>query len=132
MRRCGRCAGKLRRVHRTFFERFYYLAVYRCQSCERKEFVLRLFRYHLGPACRCPVCGTYRVRWLKEFDQIDRFHCGFLHLLEHLAGGKLYHCRWCRLQFYDRRQLASELSSQPCKSMRESPELPIQHRQVTE
>ena len=66
-----------------------------------------------GPACRCPICGSYRVSKLRSPDRIDRFHRGFLNLVERFAGsGQLYHCRWCRLQFYDRRPLAAE----PAKS----------------
>jgi len=87
------------------------MAIYECPKCEREEFVPRRFRYHFGPACRCPVCGTYRVSKLRSPDRIDRFHSGFLNLLERLAGGShLYHCRWCRLQFYDRRPLSTDLS----------------------
>jgi hypothetical protein len=108
MVKCSQCGGKLRRVHRTFFERFNYMAIYECPKCEREESVPRRFRYHLGSVCRCPVCGTFRVVRLKQRDRIDRLHTGFLNLLERLAGGKLYHCRWCRMQFYDRRKLASE------------------------
>jgi hypothetical protein len=109
MVKCGQCGGELRRVHRTFFERLSYMAVYECQSCLRKGFASRHFRYHLGPACRCPVCGTFKVVRLKERDRIDRFHAGLVHWLKRLAGGRLYHCRWCRVQFYDGRKLASEL-----------------------
>jgi hypothetical protein len=109
MLKCGQCGGKLRRVHRTFFERFNYMAIYECDKCDREEFAPHRFRYHLGTACRCPVCGTYRVVRLRERDHIDRLHGGFLNLLERLLGGsKLYHCRWCRMQFYDRRKLAGE------------------------
>jgi hypothetical protein len=37
-------------------------------------------------------------------------HGGFLNLVERVMGkGKLFHCRWCRLQYYDRRSLASEV-----------------------
>jgi hypothetical protein len=107
--KCGQCGGKLRRVHRTFLERFSYMAIYECRKCEREEFVSRRFRYHLGPSCRCPLCGTYRVVRLKQPDKIDRKHGGFLNLLERFAGGgRLFHCRWCRLQFFDRRGLAPE------------------------
>jgi hypothetical protein len=35
-------------------------------------------------------------------------HTGFLNFLERRFGGRLYHCRYCRIQFYDRRMLASE------------------------
>jgi hypothetical protein len=45
---------------------------------------------------------------LKKRDQIDPMHSGFLHLIERLFGGRLYHCRYCRLQFFDRRELAPE------------------------
>jgi DNA-directed RNA polymerase subunit RPC12/RpoP len=107
--KCGQCAGRLRRVHRTFAERFQYMAIYECPKCEREEYVPRRYRYHLGPACRCPLCGTHRVSKRRSPDRIDRFHSGFLNLLERIAGsGQLYHCRWCRIQFYDRRPLSSE------------------------
>src|SRR5436305_13080980 len=112
--KCTRCGEKLRRVHRTFFQRFSYMAIYECRTCKRDERVPRRFRYHLGPSCRCPLCGTYRVSRLKQPDKIDRKHGGFLNLLERFAGkGRLFHCRWCRLQFYDRRPLASELRTKP-------------------
>ena len=110
MVKCGQCGGELRRIHRTFVERLNYMAVYECHGCQRQAVASRRFRFNLGPACRCPVCGTYKVVRLKERDRIDRFHTGFLHGLKRLMGGsKLFHCRWCRLQFYDRRKLASEI-----------------------
>jgi len=111
--KCGQCGGKLRRVHRTFLERFNYMAIYECHKCEREEYVPRRFRYHLGPACRCPLCGSYRISRLRTPDGIDKFHGGMLNLLERIASrGKLYHCRWCRLQFYDRRPLHGEIGSE--------------------
>jgi len=87
------------------------MAIYECQKCEREEYVPRRFVYHLGPSCRCPVCGSNRVSKLKAPDRIDRFHGGFLNFVERLASrGQLFHCRWCRLQFYDRRRLISEIN----------------------
>ena len=86
------------------------MAIYECAKCESEECAPHPFRYHLGPACRCPVCGTYRVVRLRKRDHIDRLRGGFLNLLERLVGGgKLYHCRWCRMQFYDRRKTVGEL-----------------------
>ena len=85
------------------------MAVYVCPACKSEECAPRRFRYHFGPACRCPVCGTHRVVRLKTPDRIDRRHTGFLNLLERMSGGgRLFHCRWCRLQFFDRRKLAAE------------------------
>ena len=97
------------RVHRTFFERFGYMAIYECHRCECEECVPRRFRFHLGPHARCPICGTYRVVRLKEPDKIDRKHRGFLNFLERLLGkGRMFHCRWCRLQYFDRREVSLE------------------------
>jgi hypothetical protein len=120
--KCGQCGGKLRRVHRNFWERFSYMAIYECQKCEREEFAPRRYRYHLGPSCRCPICGTYRVGKLKHPDRIDRMHTGFLNFAEKIAGkGRLFHCRWCRLQFYDRRPLAPDSDVKPSEATTTEP-----------
>ncbi|HEX8985005.1 MAG TPA: hypothetical protein VF767_06235 [Bryobacteraceae bacterium] len=108
MTKCGNCGGRLYRVHRTFFQKFSYMAVYRCGECGQEEFSPRRYRYHLGPDCRCPRCGSLRVVRLKERDHIDPLEKGLLSFLERLAGGTLHHCRYCRLQFYDRRPVAPE------------------------
>ncbi len=112
MHKCSQCGGKLRRVHRTFMERFSYMAIYACKECENEEYLQRSYKYHFGPHARCPRCGTLRIVKLKERDKIDPMYVGFLNLMERLAGGRLFHCRYCRCQFYDRRRTASE-SSQP-------------------
>jgi hypothetical protein len=111
VRKCKQCGERLRRVHRTFQERIKYLAVYRCPGCQATETAERRYRLHLGESCRCPKCGTYRVTKLKERDHIDKMHTGFLHLLERLSGGRLYHCCFCRLQFYDRRTMRARTSA---------------------
>ena len=110
MKKCGQCGGKLRRVHRTFLERFRYLAIYECRHCEREVLIPRRYTYHFGDACRCPKCGTFRVVKLKAPDKIDPMHGGFLGLMERLSGGNLYHCCFCRVQFFDRRPLSPNSS----------------------
>jgi len=85
------------------------MAIYACRECEHEEFVPRRYRYHFGSHARCPRCGTFRLKKLKEPDKIDPRCGGFLDFLERLAGGgKLFHCRYCRIQFHDRRRLATE------------------------
>jgi len=108
MIKCNECGSKLRRVHRTFRERFQYLAIFKCDTCQTEAFAPHPYSYHQGPHCRCPRCGTYRLSRLKERDRIDRMQTGLFNLVKRLAGGRLVHCRICRLQFYDRRILASE------------------------
>jgi hypothetical protein len=34
---------------------------------------------------------------------------GLMSMIQRCTGGRLYHCRYCRIQFYDRRALAVEL-----------------------
>jgi len=103
MHKCLRCGGRLRRVHRTLLERLGYMAIYQCQRCREEQVVLRRWRYHLGAGARCPLCGSRRITKLKAPDKIDRMQSGFLNFVERLANGKLYHCRFCRIQFFDRR-----------------------------
>jgi len=107
VRKCGYCGGnRLKRVHRTFIERFSYLAIYECRDCENEEFIPRRYTYHFGDEARCPNCGTYRITKLRGIDKIDRMAAGPLNRIEKLLGGNLYHCVFCRLQFYDRRKSA--------------------------
>ena len=103
MQKCARCGADLRHVHRTFFERFSYMAIYECKNCAAEEFVPGRLRLHFGDKACCPKCGTFRIVRLKAPDRIDPMFTGFLNLLEKLSGGRLYHCRYCRIQFYDRR-----------------------------
>ena len=83
------------------------MAIYRCRDCQQQREVPRRWVYHLGPEARCPMCGTNRLTKLKTPDRIDPKIHSVLNLMEHLAGGKLHHCRFCRIQFYDRRGLAA-------------------------
>jgi DNA-directed RNA polymerase subunit RPC12/RpoP len=102
----------MRRVHRTLMERLSYLALYECKECHTEDSLPRKFHLHLGKTTRCPKCGTYRLTRLKEPDKIDPMHTGLLNLMERMAGGKLFHCRYCRIQFWDRRRLASEVAAE--------------------
>jgi DNA-directed RNA polymerase subunit RPC12/RpoP len=99
----------MRRVHRTLLERVNYLAIYACKQCHTEDNLPRAHELHRGKAARCPKCGTYRLSRLKEPDAIDPMHTGLWNTLEKMAGGKLFHCRYCRLQFWDRRRLRSEV-----------------------
>jgi hypothetical protein len=112
MRVCKQCGGHLHRIHRTFLERFGYMAIYECRECKDIISVPRHFRYHLGKLPRCHKCGTLRISKLKSRDRIDPIDTGFLNLLERMLGGGLYHCKFCRLQFYDRRKTPEKLPVQ--------------------
>jgi hydrogenase maturation factor HypF (carbamoyltransferase family) len=106
VKKCGHCGGRLRRIHRTWLERLSFMAKYRCRQCQSTETVPHPYRFHLGKRCRCHRCGTYRVTKLKARDKIDPMETGLLNLFEKIAGGGVYHCKFCRVQFWDRRKFA--------------------------
>ena len=108
MPHCRTCGGRLRRIHRSFTERFLYMGIFECSQCKEMKRVARRYTYYLSKEVRCPLCGTTRLRMLLARDRIDRMHRNPLNLLQRYLGGRLYHCRYCRLQFYDRRPLAPE------------------------
>jgi len=99
----------MRRVHRTLLERLSYLAIYECKACHAEDNLPRAHKLHFGKAARCPKCGTFRIVRLKEPDTIDPLYAGLLNMLERMAGGRLHHCRYCRIQFWDRRRLQAEV-----------------------
>ena len=59
--------------------------------------------FYFGSHTRCPVCGTGRLSRLGERDRIDRMHRTLFQFVRFPFGARLYHCRICRVQFYDRR-----------------------------
>jgi len=101
---CKRCGGRMKRTHRSLVQRVGYLAIYECQECQAEESVPR-FTYRLEPVCCCPRCGTSRLTQLRQRDKIDKMEGGLWNMAARLLGGKLYHCCFCRIQFYDRRPL---------------------------
>ena len=59
---------------------------------------------YMGDFPRCPHCGTYRVTRLAARDKIDPMEKGPINFLQFVCGADLYHCRYCRVQFYDVRK----------------------------
>ena len=103
MLNCPTCAGRLHRVHRTFNEKLMYMAVYECKRCHTRKPEPRWFVLYLGDHPRCPRCGTYRLTRLATRDRIDPMFRSILSMVQRVFGANLYHCRYCRIQFYDMR-----------------------------
>jgi hypothetical protein len=57
--------------------------------------------FYFAKATRCPSCGTQRLRRLTVRDGIDSMHRNLFTFTHRLFGARLYHCRFCRIQFYD-------------------------------
>lgn len=64
---------------------------------------LALSPYITGSVAQCPRCGTVALKRLTAPDRVDRFAGTVWSALERLRGGSLYHCTFCRIQFYDTR-----------------------------
>ena len=57
---------------------------------------------------QCPDCGTTRLVIRRKRDHIDRYYGGPLAWWRKKMGARLYHCIFCRLQFYSRLPLATQ------------------------
>lgn len=109
---CRKCGGEMRRIHRTFREKFLYYGVLECTVCHERVAGVREYRYLLGPSARCHKCGTYRITRLQRPDHIDPMYRDLLSLTQRLFPDKrIYHCRFCRIQFWDRRPLQEEVQN---------------------
>jgi len=113
MRVCETCGGNLRRVPRAgLWDRIRYAAMYRCVECGRRAVATVGWSEIFSLTARCPRCGTYDLAQNSERDRVDQLHKNPFSLLQALFGAPLYHCRYCRLQFYDfRRRVASQVTA---------------------
>src|SRR5438552_1301374 len=54
---------------------------------------------------RCPHCQTTRLRVLNKLDRIEKLYGNSLmNRMRARRGDTIYHCVYCRLQFYDPRK----------------------------
>jgi hypothetical protein len=49
----------------------------------------------------CPFCGTHKLHRLAEPDRIDPLRWNLFSLARWIFRPHIYHCRYCRIQFYD-------------------------------
>jgi hypothetical protein len=77
-----------------------------------------------GRIAQCPDCGTTRLVIRRTRDPIDRCESGFLAWWRRKTGATLYHCIFCRLQFYRRLPLASAPAQYDDIRAADSPPLP--------
>jgi hypothetical protein len=101
---CRECGASLRRSKRRWFDRVRYLEAYRCTGCAARYHVTLGSRLALSRYAKCPKCRYQDITPMKRIDKIDKLRGGFFNLIHRLLGGQLYHCWFCRLQFYDLRE----------------------------
>ena len=100
---CLQCGGELRRSRRRLLERFGYSKAYRCKDCDTRVRVALTTHSKNLKFAACPKCHTYELTAPKRVDKIDKLMKGPGSFVQRLMGGTLYHCWYCRLQFYDLR-----------------------------
>lgn len=98
---CRECGASLRRSKRRFLDRLRYLEAYRCQGCGARYHVTIESRLNLAKWAKCPKCRYQDVTPMRKVDKIDRMQGGIFNFIHRILGGQLYHCWFCRLQFYD-------------------------------
>ena len=91
-------------------EKVLYDAILQRTKCGDRFVWDQWFLFLFGRKSRCPQCGSFGVEKLHEIDLIDGMYKNPLSYLQKYFGAHLHWCRYCRLQFYDRRVLATELA----------------------
>jgi hypothetical protein len=101
---CQVCGQETVRTRRNIVQRLYTRAVFKCLRCGNRVAVYRRFVGAFGRYTRCPQCGTRQnLSKLKSIDRVDRLNKNPLRWLLGVLGAPLYHCTFCRLQFWDTR-----------------------------
>lgn len=112
---CLDCGRRLTRRHRTAFEKLFYRSCFRCDSCGAQANSARPLVAMLHEFAECPKCSTRDVSKLRRVDKIDRMSKNPFRYILRAFGAPLYHCNFCRIQFYDWRPKDSRAAPQPLK-----------------
>jgi len=112
MAACKICGGVLTRRHRKWYQRFVYRKVLQCRKCGGEEQTPREFTLKPAAFVECPRCHTHKVSRRIAPDKIDPVIKSLSSVMQGLLGGRLYHCNYCRIQFYD---LRHSMKTQPAK-----------------
>ena len=100
---CAKCERRMVRQHRKWYQRLGYKQIFQCLECNDKALVPREFISKPSAYVRCPLCHTLKVSRRISRDKIDGMIRTFSSIVQCLLGGRLYHCLYCRIQFYDLR-----------------------------
>jgi DNA-directed RNA polymerase subunit RPC12/RpoP len=98
------------------FDRVRYLEAYRCHDCGTRYHVSIASRISLSRFAKCPKCRYQDIRPMKRIDKVDSMRRGVFNFAHKILGGQLYHCWFCRLQFYDFRPLRKEKNQAQAES----------------
>ena len=101
---CELCGHETTRTRRTLLQKVFNGAVFQCPKCGDRLFFKRRIFQRFSIYCQCLRCGTRHLSKLRSIDRVDRLNKNPLRLLLGLLQAPLYHCTFCRLQFWDVRK----------------------------
>jgi len=116
---CEKCGGRMTRRHRKWYQRFKYKQLLQCRKCGNEAQTLREFTLKPTAIVQCPQCHTLKVSRRIAPDKIDPVIKSFWSIVQGLLGGRLYHCNYCRIQFYDLRHSVKPPANRTEPSRRE-------------
>ena len=105
---CSTCGHETIRVRRNYLQKVYTFAIFKCPKCSNRMYLRRASFGALSRYAQCPQCGTRNLSKLKCIDRVDRMNKNPLRMLLMVVRAPLYHCTFCRLQFWDVRKRASD------------------------
>jgi len=120
MTRCPYCEGHLKRVHRYFFEKWFYSDAFTCHRCKRRSRRYQLwwystYRYVFSRYSVCLRCGTQHVYRVTKKDRVDSVSKNILSLMQQILFAPVKKCPNCRLQYHDARPIAPEVAARHTK-----------------
>jgi uncharacterized paraquat-inducible protein A len=92
------------RSHRRGIERLIFAQAFRCSSCNARQ-RRTYFDASFDEFANCPRCGNSAPDRRSRRDKVDSMLHSPIRMIHWALGGTLYHCVFCRLQFYDVRGL---------------------------
>jgi hypothetical protein len=107
---CIVCGHSYARKRRNLIQKVLFQAVFRCEHCGHETYIRRgcllfvMFRRY----SECPWCGNPDVSRLSSRDRVDPMSRNPLRRILGLFGFRLYHRKFCRLQFFDWRKRESD------------------------
>lgn len=111
---CSKCGGEFQRVHRTLFEKLRYAEAFACSQCAVRRYSDPVSFGKRREEATCPSCGTAKISLKFKLDALEPVLHSFASIfLRFLPGTRLFRCQYCRIYFYDRRALQSELLRGP-------------------
>lgn len=111
---CELCGHETIRTRRTPLQKVFNEAAFQCPKCGDSLFFKRRLFQRFSFCSQCPQCGTRHLSKLRSVDRVDRLNKNPLRLLLGILHAPLYHCTFCRLQFWDLRK--RQARSQPVRA----------------